>query len=181
MSEVRLISRRSMLPLLAAPLVAGCGFQPVYAPAAGQADSAAASGLAEINVGLIPERTGQLLRNALQERFERSGVAVARRYDLAVAYQFSAEAIGIQQDYSSSRLRFIGLANFTFTAQDPSRTTLTSGVARSADGVNMFDNQFFAADQETEMVQRRIAEALADQIALQLAIYFHKRPAAAAG
>ena len=180
MGEMARIGRRGVLPLLGATLLAACGFQPVYAPAAGSADSAAASGLAEINVALIPERNGQLLRNALQERFERAGMAVARRYDLAVVYAFSAAAIGIQQDYSATRLRFSGQANYTLTAQNPTRTTLTSGVARTVDGLNEFDNQYFASDQESDQVERRMAEALADQIALQLAIYFRKRAATAA-
>ena len=46
------------------------------------------------------------------------------------------------------------------------------------DGYNVIDNQFFAADLENEVVQRRVAEALADQITLQLASYFAKRAAA---
>lgn len=167
--------------LLLAPALAACGFQPVYAPVGVQADSAALDGLAAINVALIPERAGQLLRNALQERLERGGVAVARRYDLAVIYRFSSEAVGIQQDYSSTRWRFTGQATYTLTSQDPSRATLTGGIARSMDGLNVFDNQYFAADQESDVVQRRIAEAVADQIALQLAIYFRKHAAAASG
>lgn len=171
--------RACVLALVAMPLAA-CGLQPVYAPQAALPASAAAEGLAGIEVALIPERSGQLLRNALQERFERSGLAVPRRYELAVSYRFSGESIGIQQDYSATRIRFVGQANYALRALDPAQGTLTTGLARVLDGANVFNQQFFALDQETETVQRRVAEAVADQIALQLALYFHQHPPATA-
>jgi LPS-assembly lipoprotein len=181
MAEGTGTGRRACLTLLAAPLLAACGFQPVYAPAAAGGEAPAATGLAEINVGLIPERAGQELRLALQERFERAGSGVARRYDLTVSFGIGAEALGIQPDTSNTYIRLIGTANYRLTGQDPSRTTLTSGVARSVEGYNVFDQQFFAADQENDAIIKRIAEAVADQIALQLAVYFKKRAATASG
>ncbi len=177
----------AVLPLLVLPLLAACGFQPVYAPATQSQVAAEASGhsvageLAAIDVGLIGERSGQLLRNALQERFERSGITAARHYDLSVSYSVSSEGIGIRQDYSSTRQRYIGRATYTLTADSPVRHTLTSGIARAVDGLNVFNQQYFASDQESDAVIRRIAGAVADQIAQQLAVYFHKRAAASAG
>ncbi len=44
-------------------------------------------------------------------------------------------------------------------------------------GSIFFDEQYFAADLETEAVQQRIAEKLADQIATQLALWFRHRAA----
>ena len=58
----------------------------------------------------------------------------------------------------------IGSATWTLVAQDPGRTRLTSGSAKAVDAINIFDAQYFAADLENEAVQRRLAEALADQI-----------------
>jgi LPS-assembly lipoprotein len=63
------------------------------------------------------------------------------------------------------------------TAQDPGRTKLSSGYAKAVDALNVFDGQYFAADLETEAVEKRMAEALADQITVQLAAYFRKRAA----
>ena len=45
------------------------------------------------------------------------------------------------------------------------------------DGLNVLDEQLFASDLEGEAVQGRMAEALADQITLQLAAYFNKHAA----
>ncbi len=73
-----------------------------------------------------------------------------------------------------------GTATYTLIAQDPSRSTLTSGTARSTQGYNIFDQQYFAADMENDVVIKQIAEAVADQIALQLAVFFRKRAVASA-
>jgi len=173
--------RRAFLPVLASSLLGACGFRPVYAPAVQGKSGDAALALAEISVGLIPERPGQLLRLALQERFERGGVAPAHQYDLTVSFGISSEALAIRQDSTATFVRLVGTATYSLLAQDPSRTTLASGTARSVDGYNLYDNQFFDADQESNTVQRRIAEACADQIALQLASFFAKRPASTVG
>jgi LPS-assembly lipoprotein len=165
--------------MVAALLLAACGFRPVYGPAAGGKDGPAAQALAEISVGIIPERSGQLLRLALQERFERAGIAAAHRYDLTVVFAISSDALAVRPDSTVTYVRLIGTANYSLLAQDPGRATLTSGVARSVDGYNLFDQQFFASDLETEEVQRRLARAVADQIALRLASFFEKRAAAA--
>ena len=174
------IARRTFLPMLAAPLLAACGFRPVYGPAAAGKDDAAAA-LAKIAVGLIPERQGQLLRLALQERFERAGIASAHQYDLNVSFGVTSDWISIQPDSSATWMRMVGTATYSLVSQDPTRATLTSGVARSVDGLNMYDNQFFAIDLESDAVRKRIALAVADQITMQLASFFAKRATAATG
>jgi LPS-assembly lipoprotein len=173
--------RRQVFALLAGAPLAGCGFQPVYMPTATGKAGTAQRELEAIQVGLIPDRPGQLLREALQQRFEFSGDGVARRYDLAVGFTISGEGIAIQPDTSPTRVRVIGSANWTLVAQDPGRTRLTSGYARAVDGYNILESQYFAADMENDAVQKRLANALADQITLQLATYFRKRATAAAG
>jgi len=43
--------------------------------------------------------------------------------------------------------------------------------------LNTFDQQYFGQDIETETVNRRIIEEMAEQITTELAIYFDKHPA----
>lgn len=180
MGERRRVGRGGRMALMAAlalavPLLSGCGFRPVYATAGNGKAGPAEQGLAEVSVGLMPERTGQLLRQALQARFDHGETGVARRYDLTIAYGMYADALAIEQATSApTRLRLIGVATWRLTAQDPQRSTLANGTARSADGLNLFDQQFFAMDLENEAVQRRVTEAVADQITLQLAAYFNR-------
>jgi hypothetical protein len=61
--------------------------------------------------------------------------------------------------------------------QDPARTKLTAGYAKTVDAYNIIGTQYFGADQENEALTRRIASALADQITLQLATFFRQRAA----
>jgi LPS-assembly lipoprotein len=172
------IRRRRLLALTAVCGVSGCGFQPVYISTASGGSGVARRELGAVHVALIPDRPGQLLRQALQDRLEMSGGGEAVRYDLAVGYWIAAEGIAIQTNNTATRIRATGNANWTLVAQDPGRTRLTSGFAKSIDALNIFDTQYFAADLENEALQKRIAEAIADQITMQLAIYFRKRAAA---
>jgi LPS-assembly lipoprotein len=171
------LQRRQILALAAGATLSGCGFQPVYMPTASGSAGVAQRELAAIQVALIPDRPGQLLRQALQERLEMAGSGVARRYDLRVGFGISGEGIAIQSNDTATRIRAIGSANWTLVAQDPGRTTLTAGYAKAVDAYNIFDTQYFAADLENDAVQRRLATALAEQITLQLATYFRKRAA----
>jgi LPS-assembly lipoprotein len=164
--------RRLCLATLIAPL-AGCGFQPVYMPTASGKAGVAKRDLSSVFVEIIPDRPGQLLRLALQERFgDDSGTPAT--YNLHVSYGISGEGLAIETNDIATRLRLIGTANWTLIAHDEKRTSLTSGSAQALDAVNIFDSQYFAADLEVEAEQKRIAENLATQIATQLAIWFRQ-------
>jgi len=171
--------RRSFLGLGLGLCATGCGFRPVYMPSASGGPGIAARELAAIDVAIIPDRPGQLLRQALQKRFEGSGAGVARIYTLGVDYSIGGEGIAIQQDNSVTRIRLIARGSWSLRAQDPAQTRLANGSARAVDGLNIFDQQFFAADLENEAVQRRLAELVADQITIQLAAFFRHRAATA--
>jgi LPS-assembly lipoprotein len=172
------LPRRRMLALAAGAGLSGCGFQPVYMPTASGAAGAAQRELAAIQVALIPDRPGQLLRQALQDRLEMGSSGVARRYDLKVSFWIAAEGIAVQQNDIATRLRETGNAIWTLSAQDVGRTRVTGGFAKAMDAVNIFNEQYFGADLENEALQKRVAGAIADQITMQLAIFFRRRAAA---
>ena len=54
---------------------------------------------------------------------------------------------------------------------------MTGGFAKAMDAINIFDEQYFGADLENEALQKRVAGAIADQITMQLAIFFRRRAA----
>ncbi len=167
------------MSLLLASALPGCGFSPVYATSSGGLTGPAEEGLAETTIGLMPERTGQLLRQALQAQFEHGGAGLARRYDLTVSIGLTGDPIAVLQDSSITRIRLVATAAWTLTGQDPQRSTLASGTARVDDGFNIVNEQFFFTDLQNEAIQRRMMEALADQITLRVAGYFKRRAAAA--
>ncbi len=164
--------RRGFVVGVAGLALGGCGFRPLYLPADGSAS--VQERLSEINVLLLLERSGQLMRQALVTRLERGGGGGARRYDLAVQYALGSEPIAIQRDNSTSRVRLIGTATWTLMGQDAARRTVASGSAREVDAYNVVNQQFFAAELTGNAVQRRIVEALAEQIATQLAVHFSR-------
>ena len=171
------LSRRHLLAaLLPLTALSACGFQPLYMPTASGNPGVAERELASINVGIIPDRPGQVLRQALQQRMASDGGGL-RRYDLRVTYWIAGEGISVLTDNSATRLRLTGYANWVLVSSDPSQARLTEGHARSIDAMNIFDQQFFALDLQNDTVQRRIAEQVAEQIATQLALWFRAQAA----
>ena len=174
-----LVSRR-WFSLGSIVALSGCGFQPVYMPTASGNRGPAQRELATINVPVIPERPGQIIRQALQERFGNDSGTLPK-YDLLVTFGVSGEGVGVETNNIATRIRLVGNATYSLRARDPKRTELTSGAARAMDGVNIFGSQYFAADQEIEAEQKRIAENLATQITTQLAIWFREQAAKQSG
>ena len=107
--------------------------------------------------------------------------APCRAIDLAVSFAISGEGIGIESDNTATRIRLIGNATGRLTEADAKRTRRSPAAsARATDGFNILDQQYFAADLSNEQTQRRLAAAMADQITLQLAVFFRHRAAVAA-
>ena len=165
--------------LLLGAAVSGCGFHPLYAPSSGGTPGPAAADMAAIYIPPIAERTGQLIRQALQQRFEGQGTGTAKRYELVVTYGVSSEGQAIQRDTSTTRIRLIGSASFYLRELSLAHKPLTSGNARVLDGYNILNNEYFAATLENDSAQERIAQSLADQITLKLGIYFKQAAAPA--
>jgi LPS-assembly lipoprotein len=130
--------------------------------------------LASVSVAIIPDRPGQLLRQALQQRMASDGGGLPR-YDLRVTYWIAGEGVAVMADSSATRLRLTGNANWALTSVGAPRVRLTEGHARVVDAMNVFDQQFFALDLQNETVQRRVAEQIAEQIATQLALWFRQQ------
>jgi len=166
-----LVGRRFAL-LGGGAALAGCGFRPLYAPAGSGMAGPAAAETAAIYIPPVAERSGQLLRQALQQRFEGSGTGTAKRYELVTSISINSDAIAIQRDSSSSRVRLIGSAPWVLRTLSLGRPVLAQGSSRVLDGYNILNQQFFAADLENETATRRVASALADQIAVQIGSYF---------
>lgn len=171
------LGRRALLGGLTASL-GGCGFQPVYMPSAGGSPGVAERELSAIYVALIPDRPGQLLRQALQQRFEGADGPAKPLYTLTVGYWISGEGIGIQADTVVTRIRLFANANWNLVGRDPAQTHITNGFARTEDAVNIIDEQYFAADLQTEAAYQYLAKATAEQIGNRLAIFFRQKASA---
>ena len=154
---------------------AGCGFRPIHGGgAAAGADADVAADMAATRVAIIPDRFGQLMRRALQQRLGYGGgEAVAARWELLVGPSLAMEATGIQSDGAATRVRTVATANWTLLRLTP-RETVANGFERSLDAYNIQGVQLFAADASREAMERRLAEQLADEVALRLAMQFRR-------
>ena len=164
--------RRTLL-LGAASSLAGCGFRPLYGTIGN--GGTVRPELASIYVAVMTERQGQLLRQALQRRFEGSDSGVAKRYELTGSMTVAGQAIGVQSDSSSTRTRLNAVAPWSLHQLDPKRTVLASGTARATSGININDQQYFAADLEQSSAVRGLAETVAEEITLDIAAFFRRR------
>jgi LPS-assembly lipoprotein len=162
-----MIARFAVAALLA---LTGCGFHPLYAPSGGTNEA-----LSEVYVDIIPNRNGQLLRQALQERLDGADDGT-KKYQLSVSYAVRTEALGIQADTSSNRTRMIGTAKWTLKQPGLVGAKVISGTVQSVDGNNVMNAQFFYSDLAGQAIDQRMGQALADQIVQSLAIYFRAHP-----
>ena len=98
----------------------------------------------EIEIGLLPNRSGQLLREALEADLHRAGAPVFYRYHLAVHYTLNSEIAGIQPDTSYSRNRLMAQAHWRLTPSGDHSATIVQGNAMAMDAVNIIENHHFA-------------------------------------
>jgi len=170
------LGRRFALLLGFGGVLSGCGFRPVYMATGDR--PGAAKGLAAIEVGPIYERPGQVLREALLGRF-RTESGTPRRFDLLVNFWITGEGQGVLNFTQATRIRLVAQSSWTLLSKD-GKQRLAAGSERLVDGFDIFDAQYFAQDLDNEAVQRRLAEAMAEQITLRLAMWFNQHPSAMA-
>lgn len=170
--------RRDVLLLGAGAALAGCGFRPMYGENGAIETGPAAAELAAVRVARIPERNGQLLRRALEDRLPSP--TGQGRYDLRVGVNFGVELEGFRRDGTPSRVRYIASANwYLFTMATPP-VQVATGAERAFDAYNIPENQFFAADLSRDTMERRLMDQLAEDIVTRLAVVLIRQGAARA-
>ncbi len=166
-------SNPRIFALAALLALTGCGFAPLYGQSG---DASVAQKLDMVAVQNIPDRTGQLLRLALETQLHAAGAPTQELYSLSVSYSLGATDIGIQQDSSVTRNRFTGSATWRLTPLGAPTVALATGHASTEDAANVADQQYFALTLETDTINQQVADQLAAAITTQLAAYFRTHP-----
>lgn len=159
-----MLSRAVLLLFILA--AAGCGFRPLYDSAPG-GDTAAA--LAQIMVPPIAERSGQLLRIELQNRFSRGGRVPEKRFTLRVTISESTGSVAVRRDATATRANLTINASYKLVRHSDN-LVLLSGSARSVNSYNILESDFATLAAETD-AKRRAARDLATEISSRLAIF----------
>jgi LPS-assembly lipoprotein len=172
LSSNRNLKALALLASLAS--LTGCGFTPLYGD--NSSDSNVEQKMGEVSVGIIPDRTGQLLRQALQDQLQIAGSPTQERYQLSVSYAILTQATGIQQDTSATRQRFTASASWALAPIGNPQNPLAKGLASTEDALNIIDQQYFQITLETNTVNQQLANEIATQISAQVAAYFKTHP-----
>ncbi len=86
---------------LALVILSACGFQPLYGDKSYGAG--ATEKLNDVDIGGIPDREGQKLRNLLIDRFYPTGRPSSTRYRLEVSLSATEQKLALQKDASAVR------------------------------------------------------------------------------
>jgi LPS-assembly lipoprotein len=167
------IGRRGLLGAVALGL-GGCGFRPLHAPRG--ADPALASELAAVRVPVIAERFGQLTRRGLQQKLAAGAPGpVTPRYELRLVPALSYEGSAIDLTGAATRVRMVAGATWALLGIGPPVTVLATGFERATEAYNVPTTQYFSADLGREAAERRLAEALVDEVVLRVSLAMRRR------
>lgn len=149
--------------------LSACGFQPLLAE---RINGAVTDDLALIRVLPIADRSGQILRNHLEDSL-RGGrrISVDTRYTLAVTLSEPRQEIAIRRDESASRVAFSATA--TFVLRDSAGNALFGGSSSSSSTFEATNSEFASIAGQRSARDRAIDEISAD-IRQQLASYFFR-------
>lgn len=163
-SEPLGLARRGVVLGLAAGMLFGCGFQPLYAPGA-----PATAMLGEIEVAVIEGEPGFAMRERLTERL---GPAHAAEYRLVATLDLKRTGVALtQQDYTT-RYNVTGISEFQLVPVGGGAPVLT-GEVRSFTGYSAPDSETasaFASASAERDAELRLARTLADEIIMRLAV-----------
>jgi len=154
-----------------ATLLAGCGFQPLLGR---QTGASVTDNLAAIRVAPIPDRSGQLLRNALLDSLTpRGAAAVAAQYTLSIRLQEPRQTIALRRDDVISRSSYAAVA--TFDLVDRQGRKIATGTSTFTTDYEITVSEY-ATRASLEDARSRVLVLIADDIRNQLALAL-KRPA----
>jgi LPS-assembly lipoprotein len=156
------------------PLLAGCGFHPLYAEREMAEEEPE---LAAVRVMPIKDRVGQMLEFSLREALNPHDVKVESRYELYVTLTVARVNLGIQRDATSTRGRVDITAQFQLF-QKTDRKILINGRTQATSDFNILADAYAAEVAEEDSRARDVRE-LADDISTRLALLLQRKRATA--
>jgi LPS-assembly lipoprotein len=145
--------------------IAGCGFQPIH----GNQSAASGEGLANFDIGLIADRTGQMMRNELLQQMQPRGAVPAPRFGLNVALTETLTDLAIRKDEVATRANLTLTAVFTVVSRADGSPLLT-GRARSVNSYNILTSDFATLSARAD-ARKRAVRQLARYIRERLAVW----------
>ncbi len=143
----------------------GCGFQPIHA----QRSAANSDALAAVDIRLISDRPGQMLRNELLQQMQPRGPRTPAQYSLAVGLREAIQNLGIRKDETATRANLTMTAKFTII-QLSGRKMVHTGETKSVNSYNSLTSDF-ATLSAREDARRRAIRQLAIDIKERVSVW----------
>ena len=162
-------SARASAAGLALLVLSGCGFRPLYAehsPGGG-----IAAELAQVAVGRIPERSGQLLRQFLTEELAPDGPRKPA-HDLLIQLTETFVGTAISKDATATRTNISFTASFRLVDRTDSKLRL-EGRERAVASYDSVASEY-ATEVARRDARRRSIEVLGTRIVRRLVLHFRR-------
>ena len=171
-----LVSRRRALrdagvATAAGLLLASCGFRPLYGSSGVAASPEVLSALAQIRIRPIADRSGQRLRQILNEKIYSNGPAKGAVFDLDIVLSKQIVELGVRPDSTTSRANLIMTASFILYE---SGARALVDIAQGIVSYNILDDQFATVTSQSDAEDRALG-FLGEEIKTRLAVYFDLR------
>ncbi|WP_225770331.1 LPS assembly lipoprotein LptE [Inquilinus sp. Marseille-Q2685] len=159
-------------PLLLILALGACGLRPLYGT--NSVGTAMSDRLAQVNVGIIGDRSGQILRTELIRTLNPQGRPAQPAYDLGVTLAESQQDVNLISDLTTTRKNLTMTASFVLTDRKTGQPVFSDSVSE----ITSFN---ILADQYTTLVGERDAReralrSLGEDIRTRLALYFDRHP-----
>lgn len=165
--------RNLLLPFFFLLSLGACGFRPLYGEGgATKEDRRILQELPRVFIESLPDRHGQLLRNALMDRLQAKGAADAA-YRLQIQLTPQERELLIAKDATAKRGKLVLIADWKLF-DISNDAMIASGQAQSSASYNILDAQY-ATLAARENAYARGVEPLADAVLRDLARAFAKR------
>lgn len=156
---------------LAAVALSGCGFRPLYGTSGVAGSSQVMDALAQTRIRPIADRSGQRLRQILNEQIHSNGPAEQSAYDLDVTLNKQVVELGVRPDSTTSRANLIMYANFTL--YDAGAKTYSDN-AQAIVSFNILDDQFATVASQAAAEDRALRQ-IGNKIKTRLAVYYDRK------
>lgn len=148
-------------------LLGACGFQPLY----GGGDAGVAAELASIEVGPIPDRIGQRLRNGLIDRFNHDGRPAAPAYELDVEMTARQTRLGFRKDATATRAQVA--LGAVYRLRDGSGAIVYTGRSESLVGYSIIVDPYGTLVNEQDAYEQA-TDQLAQDITRRLSLFLRR-------
>lgn len=168
-----IFSRLATLCLILAALIpAGCGFRTVYG--SGREAASVSADLSQVEIGIIPDRAGQVLRNALIDRFYPAGRPANAPFVLSLTpVRETLTDLDITRESDSTRTQIRLRTDIVLSDRANGQTLLTRRI-ESVTSYNILGSEF-ATRVTREDARRNALADLARQIEQELSLYFARQ------